>query len=56
MNGKRRPFLQAVRAEMRLSDALKKPAAAETIRRTEGHDLFPARAADDPFFRMFEKT
>jgi len=56
MNGKRRPFLQAIQTEMRFSNPLKKPAAAETIRRAARHYLFPTGATDNPFFRMFKKA
>jgi hypothetical protein len=55
MARKRRPFLQAILTEMRLSGSLKKAAATQAVRRIERLDSLPAGAADNSFAGKFKE-
>jgi hypothetical protein len=55
MTRKRRPLFQAVLTEMRLSSALKKASATQTVRRTKRLYALPAGATDNSFARKFKE-
>jgi hypothetical protein len=56
MEVKRRPCFKAIRTEMRLSGALEKTAAAETVRMARSLNQIPTGLADNPFLGSLKES